>query len=327
MLFSLAVGRDRRQFRPAPGDAGRAGLHARGLGRAGACSPISACITPWLLLAFTFLIGCGTALNNPSWQASVGDMVPRDRPAGGGRAEQLGFNLTRSVGPAIGGAIVAAAGAAAAFAVNAVSYLALIVVLLRWQPVRRAAHAAARDARARDGGRPALRRDVAQHRARCCCAASSSASPRSRSWRCCRWWRAISSRAARCSTACCSAPSASARSAARCSARRLRGSAVQRVDRAHGLRRLCRLRGDRRRSAPSAWLTCSALMIGGACWVLALSLFNVTVQLSTPRWVVGRALSLYQMATFGGMALGSWIWGVVAEALRHRARRCWRRRR
>ncbi|HET9067358.1 MAG TPA: MFS transporter, partial [Amaricoccus sp.] len=39
-------------------------------------------LTPWTLLSFTFLIGCGTALNNPSWQASVGDMVPRaDLPA------------------------------------------------------------------------------------------------------------------------------------------------------------------------------------------------------------------------------------------------------
>jgi MFS family permease len=65
--------------------------------------------------------------------------------------------------------------------------------------------------------------------------------------------------------------------------------------------------------SPSPWLTGVALMIGGACWVLALSLFNVTVQLSTPRWVVGRALAIYQTATFGGMALGSWIWGVTAE--------------
>src|SRR5690606_36750910 len=38
---------------------------------------LSGLITPWLLLAFTFLIGCGTALNNPAWQASVGDIVPR----------------------------------------------------------------------------------------------------------------------------------------------------------------------------------------------------------------------------------------------------------
>jgi MFS family permease len=47
--------------------------------------------------------------------------------------------------------------------------------------------------------------------------------------------------------------------------------------------------------------------------VLALSGFNATVQLSSPRWVVGRALALYQMATFGGMAFGSLIWGVAAE--------------
>ena len=48
---------------------------------------------------------------------------------------------------------------------------------------------------------------------------------------------------------------------------------------------------------------------------MSLSLFNTTVQMSTPRWVVGRALSLYQMAIFGGMALGSWCWGHLAEWL------------
>jgi quinol monooxygenase YgiN len=47
--------------------------------------------------------------------------------------------------------------------------------------------------------------------------------------------------------------------------------------------------------------------------VLALSTFNATVQLSAPRWVVGRALALYQMAAFGGMATGSWAWGRLAQ--------------
>src|SRR5690606_38230868 len=49
-------------------------------------------------------------------------------------------------------------------------------------------------------------------------------------------------------------------------------------------------------------LSGAALGVAGACWVLALSMFNVTVQLSTPRWIVGRALALYQTGTFGGMA-------------------------
>ncbi len=83
-------------------------------------------LTPWLLLGFTFLLGCGTALNNPSWQASVGDMVPRPVLPAAVSLNSVGFNITRSVGPAIGGIIVASFGAAAAFAVNAMSYISLI---------------------------------------------------------------------------------------------------------------------------------------------------------------------------------------------------------
>ncbi|WP_208434863.1 MFS transporter, partial [Bartonella taylorii] len=52
------------------------------------------------------------------------------------------------------------------------------------------------------------------------------------------------------------------------------------------------------------------LFPAGLFWVLALSLFNTSVQLSTPRWVVARALALYQTASYGGMAVGSVIWGV-----------------
>ncbi|RUX64371.1 MFS transporter, partial [Mesorhizobium sp. M2A.F.Ca.ET.040.01.1.1] len=70
----------------------------------------------------------------PSWQASVGDMVPRAKVPAAVALNSLGFNITRSVGPAIGGVIVAAAGAAAAFAANAISYIGLIVVLARWKP-------------------------------------------------------------------------------------------------------------------------------------------------------------------------------------------------
>ena len=59
-------------------------------------------------------------------------------------------------------------------------------------------------------------------------------------------------------------------------------------------------------------ISTAPMMLAGACWVMSLSLFNVSVQLSSPRWVVGRALALYQMATFGGLAVGSWLWGSVA---------------
>ncbi len=59
--------------------------------------------------------------------------------------------------------------------------------------------------------------------------------------------------------------------------------------------------------------TVLALVVGGAAWLLVLSTFNVTVQLRAPRWVVGRAMAIYQAGAFGGLALGGWLWGVVAE--------------
>ena len=55
------------------------------------------------------------------------------------------------------------------------------------------------------------------------------------------------------------------------------------------------------------------LAVAGAAWVLALSTFNVAVQMSAPRWVVARALSMYQMFVFAGIALGSWLWGLVTH--------------
>ncbi|MER8637027.1 MFS transporter [Mesorhizobium sp. M1365] len=61
------------------------------------------------------------------------------------------------------------------------------------------------------------------------------------------------------------------------------------------------------------WAELSAPHAAGAAWIQSFSLFNVTVQLSAPRWVVGRALSLYQTATYGGMAAGSWLWGELAD--------------
>jgi MFS family permease len=61
-------------------------------------------------------------------------------------------------------------------------------------------------------------------------------------------------------------------------------------------------------------LSALAMLMAGAGWAMTLSTMNVAVQWSAPRWVVARALAMYQMAAFGGLAAGSWIWGAVAEA-------------
>ncbi|HET9032940.1 MAG TPA: MFS transporter, partial [Dokdonella sp.] len=60
--------------------------------------------------------------------------------------------------------------------------------------------------------------------------------------------------------------------------------------------------------------TMAALLLAGAGWLLTMATFNVAVQMSAPRWVVARALSIYQMAAFGGLAAGSWLWGEVAAS-------------
>ena len=57
-----------------------------------------------------------------------------------------------------------------------------------------------------------------------------------------------------------------------------------------------------------------ALLLCGACWVTTNALLNVSLQLSTPRWVVGRAMSLYMMCNAAGLALGSWLWGLIAQS-------------
>lgn len=91
-------------------------------------------IGPLALLAFTLAVGCFTALNGPAWQASVRLQVgPADLPQAIS-LNTIAFNLARSVGPALGGVLISLTSAAWAFGLNALSYLALIVVLLNWHP-------------------------------------------------------------------------------------------------------------------------------------------------------------------------------------------------
>src|SRR5882757_999686 len=93
-------------------------------------------ITPWILLSLTFLLGCGTALYSPAWQSSVGEQVPRADLPSAVSLNSLAFNIARTTGPAIGGIIVARAGPPAAFLVNSLSYLGLIIVLVLWRRPR-----------------------------------------------------------------------------------------------------------------------------------------------------------------------------------------------
>lgn len=91
-------------------------------------------IGPLSLLALTLTVGAGTALNGPAWQASVRLQVGQEDLPQAISINTIAFNLARSVGPAVGGLLISLAGPATAFALNSLSYIALIIVLLRWRP-------------------------------------------------------------------------------------------------------------------------------------------------------------------------------------------------
>lgn len=96
-------------------------------------------IGPWGLLAFTFCIGIGNALNFPAWAATTPELVPREDLVQAIALNGIGFNLSRALGPAIGGFAIGAAGVEAAFALNALCFLTLLLALLAWKreaPVR-----------------------------------------------------------------------------------------------------------------------------------------------------------------------------------------------
>ena len=94
---------------------------------------IAGLMTPWLLLAFTFAISAGDALETPTWRADLPELVPRADLAAASALNGIEFNLARAVGPALAGALIAAAGVGAAFVVNALSFAGVIWVVARWK--------------------------------------------------------------------------------------------------------------------------------------------------------------------------------------------------
>lgn len=267
-------------------------------------------LSPWLLLGFTFLIGCGNAFNAPAWQASVQDMVPRPQVPAAVALNSMGFNLARSTGPAIGGAIVASVGAAAAFVVNALSYVALIAVLWRWRAVPE----------------PRL---LPRERLGSAMAAGLRYVLLSPTIRTVLVRSVLFGLGAGAVLGLLPLIAAGLVGGGAFTYGLLLGAfglgAVLAALGSAGLRR--RLSNETIVACASLGLALAlllaaaggafalsalALMLAGAGWVLALSTFNVTVQLSAPRWVVARALALYQMAAFCGLAIGSWSWGEVA---------------
>jgi MFS family permease len=89
--------------------------------------------TVWLL-AVTFGLGVGTAIASPTWQAILPQLVPRTHLPPAVALHAVGINIARAIGPALGGLLIVAFGIAWPFFINALSFVAIIAALWRWQP-------------------------------------------------------------------------------------------------------------------------------------------------------------------------------------------------
>ncbi|WP_460203673.1 MFS transporter [Scytonema sp. NUACC21] len=89
--------------------------------------------TPWLLLLLTFALSVGSSMNMPVWQAVTPELVPKEELPQAVTLSGIVVNLSRSIGPALAGVIIAAAGTGFVFLVNAVSFIGVIVVISQWR--------------------------------------------------------------------------------------------------------------------------------------------------------------------------------------------------
>ncbi len=267
-------------------------------------------IHPWLLLTLTFMLGMGAALNGPVWQAIVPELVPRCELLQAISLNSAGFNLSRAIGPAAGGALVAAAGAGAAFVLNAVSFLGVLWVLYRWR-------------------RPAI--DTVLPGERMMAAMRSGL----------RYVRhAPRLKAVLIRTSLFMLFSSSLFALLPLVVRYELGGGptdygillgcfgVGAVSGAAVLPRLLEYVSAEALIAsmtvlaaaliavfalvPLMWVLSGAMLISGVAWLVVVSSFNVAVQTAVPAWIRARALAVYMLVFAGGLSAGSLLWGTIA---------------
>ncbi|WP_323013580.1 MFS transporter [Devosia sp.] len=267
-------------------------------------------MTPWILLGFTFLVGTGKAMSNPGWQTMVNEFMPREQLPAAIALNSVGFNMARSVGPMVGGIIVGAAGAFAAFLINALSNVGMLLVLFRWKGEDRA------QTLPRESLGSAMMAGIRY----------VAMSPHI---------LLVMLRGGIFNFA-----AISITALLPLTARDLLGGGPQTYGLllgAFGIGAIAGAMGSGRLRLLFSFegltrlgfvgfgggvllvvvnvhvvLSVIGVALCGASWLLTLSGLTANVQMSSPRWVVSRCHALFQTACFGGNALGSFVWGVLA---------------
>ncbi|MCK1510855.1 MFS transporter [Bradyrhizobium sp. 18] len=268
--------------------------------------------TPNLLLSFSFLIGSGMALMSPAWQSSVSEQVPSEALPAAVALNGISYNIARSVGPAIGGIVVASAGAVAAFALNALLYLPLMAALFFWKrmaepsrlPPEKLSRAIVSGVRYITNS-PSIKIVLIRSMVTGVIGGAIVALMPLVA-------RDLLHGGAQTYGIMVSAFGVGAVIGA------LKFAEVRKRMSGEAAIRACLLSMGGAIVAVAIsrepMLTTGALILAGAVWMIAWSLFNIGVQLSAPRWVAGRALAAYQAASSGGIAIGSWGWGRLTDA-------------
>src|SRR5450631_1139677 len=270
-------------------------------------------ITPQILLIFCFVVGSGMALFGPAWQSSVSEQVPAETLPSAVALNGISYNIARSFGPAIGGVVVATAGAVAAFATNAVLYIPLLIVLFLWRrsnepsrlPRERLNRAIVSGVRY-IANSPSIRIVLGRTLITGVIGGSVSALMPLVA-------RDLLHGGAQTYGIMLGAFGMGAVIGA------LNITEVRKRMSGEAAVRACALSMGGAIAAvamsKSPVLTAAALVIAGAVWMLAVALFNIGVQLSAPRWVAGRSLAAFQASIAGGIAMGSWGWGHLTDVV------------
>jgi len=272
------------------------------LGYRGVLGPVS-------LLALTLMVGMGTAINQPAWQASVRLQVGKADLPQAIALNSLSYNVARSVGPALGGVLISIWSVSAAFAANALSYIGMLVVLARWRPEARAPQRQPMLASIKVGiafcyGSVPIRKVLLRG--------------------------AVLGFGTSAFQALIPAVVHDAMHGTELDYGLILGSfGVGSIINALWVTRARRRFGAEVvvTAATAIYMVAALLLanavtptmaavagfVAGAGWVTAMTSLNVAMQLRSPEAILGRCLSLYQAITFGSMALGAWAWGWVAD--------------
>ncbi|MEP7061555.1 MAG: MFS transporter [Betaproteobacteria bacterium] len=268
-------------------------------------------VTPASLLALIAVCAIATAMCAPAWQAMVPQLVTRDDLPQAVAMNSVGINISRAIGPALAGVVIAGWGIAAPFGLNAASNLVVIAALLWWRepappanalPVETfgsAMRAGIRYARYNGLLRATLVRAIGFFLFGSAYWALLPLVAREQvAGGAALYGLLLGAIGAGAVAGAFALPRLKARLGAnRVVAAGTAGTAAAMV--LYGV-------------AHSAWVVLAASALAGASWIAVLATINVSAQIALPAWVRGRGLAVYAAVMFGAMSVASMLWGEVA---------------